>query len=71
MYYFETNGKPVITENLPSNVYALAGYQDEQDKGLLCVHVPEGLTPLKDKDGKQYRIIEQAGNSFNGKNWHP
>ena len=69
MFYFETNGKTVRTETMPYNVYALAGLQDEQHRGFLTVRVPEGLVPLCNVNGNQYRFKERAGQTFDGKQW--
>ena len=70
MYKFITNNTVFTQDTIPANTYALLGYQDENDKGLLTVHVPEGLTPLIDENGKQYRLPEHAGKSFNGVKWY-
>lgn len=70
MYCFTTNGKKITLSEMPYNTYALAGLQYETDKGLLTVHVPEGLTPLCNENGIQYRMIDKAGLSFNGKTWY-
>lgn len=69
MYIYETGGKKIESKDMPANTYALIGSQYPDDKGLLTVRVPEGLTPLVNKAGKQYRFPENAGKTYNGQNW--
>ena len=69
MFIYTTNGKEIKQENMPAKTYALAGFQNKKDKGLLTVRTIEGLVPLLNENGYQYRFEKMAGKTFDGNIW--